>query len=449
MKFLVPLAQSFLTFAGLRTPSEPTAQNKSPVHSQSQQGQVGHESTPGASQKPSPRKNPGPGAGTPPLRGNPFRKDKHVAQGGAVATVSNVQTAAAETANRILQATGMDLSSIPEEVRKVIPDNVNMDSLGKFHGAYLTDLQPLRIAAHGEEARVQSSSISRQSGNDEKGFNSQALHTREDHSVVGKEVRAEGRHNKHDVSRIGGPDSGLFISAAPTPTNARAHLEAFAEHGVQISVDLRQNEYFGLTSGEIQERIEKGEKFKSEDGIDYFASKEAGMTFLSRSHEPIKVDEQVGNPSHTYRLGVFKDKSGKNHSIAQVKIRDLPDCGIPTKEGIVNIFREIGAVADKLTLNPAKVHFHCAGGLGRSPTLGALYVVWNHAKAAHAAGLKCTCDWNRQSEPTVDGKMNLAHSHRNAFIHGTYARSTFGQSEKQFLGAPEVTEYIASMFSGT
>jgi protein tyrosine phosphatase len=110
---------------------------------------------------------------------------------------------------------------------------------------------------------------------------------------------------------------------------------------------------------------------------------------------------------------------------------------------------QINAEIEKLCVNNAirKVTIHCNGGLGRAPTMMYSNAIERIAKEAKAQGMGCCCNWDNQTQPMVDGKVNLAYVMRNMLLTGHAIRSTCGQSKAQFEFYKTFTEEMAARYA--
>jgi hypothetical protein len=89
--------------------------------------------------------------------------------------------------------------------------------------------------------------------------------------------------------------------------------------------------------------------------------------------------------------------------------------------------------------------FHCNGGLGRSPMMAAVRILWKVAMAAWVAGIDVTWNQERQNERVVDGKLNLAAAFKNIFIEGYWSRSSFCQSIVQISGLINFAKHLTTL----
>ncbi|MDR2341183.1 MAG: hypothetical protein LBD72_02545 [Puniceicoccales bacterium] len=92
------------------------------------------------------------------------------------------------------------------------------------------------------------------------------------------------------------------------------------------------------------------------------------------------------------------------------------------------------------------VDMHCAGGLGRAPTLCVCNAITRVARVARENGLSCCCNWARQTERVVDGQVNLAYVARNMVLKGAATRSTFGQVGDQFKSYKSYADAVANEY---
>ncbi|MDR2029968.1 MAG: hypothetical protein LBP65_00685 [Puniceicoccales bacterium] len=386
---------------------------------------------------------------------------------GVAAPVAPPSRTDAQFVGNLFSAAGIDLQDLSPTVSEAVPPTIDFSKTGNFNrGQFLQDLQPMRTAVYGENAMITMNDGT-------KGFHIYALQTNPKNSILHESKRTVERTvegtklqcNRFDISRIGGKGSGIHVSAAPTVNQdkvnsnqalpAKEFFQATTREGVNFYVDLRADPNFGLTMDQQiardSEARSKGEQvLTKEDKDDYFCK--AGGLWGVSEHRTIEWSEDgnetvQGEQGHTYREANFKDDDGQVHRCVQMKIRDMPDNTMADGDKVVKIFQEMDAVAMKTGVDPNKVVIHCAGGLGRSPLLCALRAVWNTAKAAHAGGVSCCCNWDRANEMMVDGKVNHAYTARNAFCEAVNARSSVGQDAKQFAKMADAVQSIAVHFA--
>lgn len=325
----------------------------------------------------------------------------------------------------------MAWADIPAEYVAKVPRVIDFRKIGFFFGHYLVDLQPFRLAVHGDDARMEILG--------ERGFFHFYLHSRRErsiyvrHRIPATEARGCGYQiqgqlqafstlacgpNQCDFSKItSAADADFYVSLSPaerteTARGVEPFFLALAAEDIGTIVDLRQ---VGMDE-------------------DYLTGPKAPAGVGG-----VTAPEVLGkNPAHSYRRAHHRGKDGLAHEFVQVKVVDLVDNGAFQPSALAEFMAELDGVAGKRTI------FHCNGGLGRAPTMLVARVLWLVWREEMGRGGRCVCDWEEQEQERLGDGRNLAHSMRRAIVDGLYARSTFIQSEEQFLALGAFAEFLAN-----
>ncbi|MDR0727649.1 MAG: hypothetical protein LBF26_02020 [Puniceicoccales bacterium] len=146
----------------------------------------------------------------------------------------------------------------------------------------------------------------------------------------------------------------------------------------------------------------------------------------------------------TIKKGEITGKDGQKKTIYQMLPPSWADNTALSNEVMLELNQKIEEFCAEKGIKV--VNMHCAGGLGRAPTLCVCNAITRTAQAAQEKGLACCCDWDRQTERVVDGKVNLAYVVRNVTLKGAATRSTFGQSGVQFESFKSFAEAAANEY---
>lgn len=266
--------------------------------------------------------------------------------------------------------------------------------------------------------------------------------------------------NQCDLTQITAPETGdpredtrphaCFVSLSPaeraqTPADAAPYFRALAAARIGVVVDLA-TEYgpgpFAHRSDYLDDDCEGDAAALAPLGL-------AECTVLAQS----------ADARHTFRLCAC---SAGGHRFVHAKSAGWADLGVVMPEELIAFFGALDravAAARAHGLAPDAEHrvaAHCNGGLGRAPTLLCCRAVWDAARRAHERGVPRLCDWRLQRDAHVAKRVrepgtgarravagiNLAHVARNALLRGFYARSTFVQSEVQYLFIKSFTVFM-------
>jgi protein tyrosine phosphatase len=141
-------------------------------------------------------------------------------------------------------------------------------------------------------------------------------------------------------------------------------------------------------------------------------------------------------PSSYLKRYVLKDKNTRGTSICyRLRLDSWPDKRGQTPEDAQMIVDNVNWAMDYIngkTGTYPNILSHCNGGMGRSPSLIMYHAIDAAAKKASQQGKECCCDFGRQDELEIDGRLNLAFVVRSLLFQGLCARGCFGYGKKQF-----------------
>lgn len=262
--------------------------------------------------------------------------------------------------------------------------------------------------------------------------------------------------NQCDLTRLTAPSAhACYVSLSPaeraqTPADAAPYFRALAAEHIGVVVDLA-TEY---GPGPFAHRCDY--LAGSDDGDDY--EEDVDSSVLAplglAACTVLETHACADGARHTFRLCTC---SRSGHRFVHAKSTCWADLSVVMPEELIAFFGELDrAVAAVRAEDAHRVAAHCNGGLGRAPTLLCCRAVWDAARLAHAQGVPRLCDWKLQRDAHITKRVkdartgtrhavagiNLAHVARNALLRGFYCRSTFVQSEVQYLFIKSFTVFM-------
>ena len=270
--------------------------------------------------------------------------------------------------------------------------------------------------------------------------------------------------NQCDLTLLTSPAAhACYVSLSPaeraqTPADAAPYFRALAAEHIGVVIDLA-TEY---GPGPFAHRCDYLES-DSDDGTvsdSVLAPLGLAACTLLEEHDGCCSSSSSSSSSsgteaarHTFRLCTC---SGSGHRFVHAKSTCWADLGVVMPEELIAFFGELDRVVAAAGTDARRGAAHCNGGLGRAPTLLCCRAVWDAARCAHAQGVPRLCDWKLQRDAHITKRVkdaatgtrhvvagiNLAHVARNALLRGFYCRSTFVQSEVQYLFIKSFTVFM-------
>jgi hypothetical protein len=150
--------------------------------------------------------------------------------------------------------------------------------------------------------------------------------------------------------------------------------------------------------------------------------------------------EIEGNPDHHWRRVNYDD-----YNYIHFFAGDLPDLEAFKPEQMEALMKELDGVKNNAAngdIPTGKIAFHCQGGLGRAPMVMVANELWDVAKGVRERGGELTCDFSRDGEWAIDGKVNMANVLLRIEIKGYESRSTFMQTRPQMLAVRDFAIHL-------
>jgi hypothetical protein len=341
----------------------------------------------------------------------------------------------------IFDELGLTLEDIGANFLEKIPEYVDFSktTYDQIGVAYICDMYPFVSTVH-KSHLTYNKNLGRKNPLF-PGGNQLSLHqlaTTENRSLyVQKKIQADGNdgcgrttkrgtysgENQNDISDITGKGK-FFVSISPfertlNANNIEPFFKAIKSGNVAIIVDLRDIDF------------DQNWWHKTEyDDPNLLKS----LQLLQTHGKILFINDKFHSSDREHHIKMF---SYDNHVFAVLRLGDLKDGGMYSVEKLVEIMYELDFIEKKLynsdiTYNSAL--FHCHGGLGRSPSLLVVRILWKATKAAMEAGIGVTYVGMFQKVWVVEGRLNLAAVLRNTFIEGYWSRSVFCHTQKQIDG---------------
>jgi hypothetical protein len=338
--------------------------------------------------------------------------------------------------NTIVDYFGLDpTKNMPQGIRDAIPANVNFEKRSTFMGGNsFSDLDPFREKSHSSKTKV--------SFGGQSGYYSFSLVSAKDRSVYCKHRTIEdgnkgcGRtadshfdpqnphssmgNNQNDFSQI---VEGGYVSISPaertnknSPSDMKPFFEAVQKEGIGLIVDLR-----------------------TEGSSSIFRDYTDPQTLLCVGSGISGDRNRTSIAEGISRRTLFIN----GHRATHLRFTNIEDNTAPSINDTINFMRVIDSLKGR-GVDTSKIVFHCNGGLGRAPTMLTLRTLWQVTQMAKLNEIGMVYDAANQNLMRVGDKLNLAAVLKNIVCQGTYARSTFMQSNAQLDAVVNFARYLAN-----